>query len=325
MSTGESMMTDIYIIQDAALRVTRLTLVSTMSLPVPGSNQAYCDVSALEAGILELRHDMFISNPKPDATSLSPSLSFLLTHSNKPNTRFLFDLGIRRDWENLSPECINRIKEWFPLQVPQDVTESLAKGGISPSDITTICLSHLHWDHIGNTNLFPNATFHIGADGVALLQNAYPDDPKAVFSSDAVPSDRIAPLTPSEWSPLGPFPHALDFYKDGSLYIIDAPGHLPGHLNILARTSADGAWIYLAADSAHHWNLITGESDIAVGFMGHQHACAHTDKVVAEETIKRIKEVYKIPRVKVVLAHDVPWYEENKGGPVFWPGKIASL
>lgn len=59
--------------------------------------------------------------------------------------------------------------------------------------------------------------------------------------------------------------------------------------------------------------------------MGHPHACAHTDKVVAEETIKRIKEVYKIPRVKVVLAHDVPWYEENKGGPVFWPGKIASL
>jgi glyoxylase-like metal-dependent hydrolase (beta-lactamase superfamily II) len=309
------------------LVLTKLTRMSAfdMILPPPTQTQAYCDVSALESGLLELPLVMFTtSTTDPNVISIAPSLSFLLQHSTS-NKKFVFDLGIRRDWENYPPKTVERIKNFFKLHVPEDVVESLAKGGTSPSDISIVCLSHCHFDHVGDTTPFTSSTFVVGAEATSLFNPGYPADPKSNFASDLLPPSRTKFLSPDSWQPLGPFPHALDFYGDGSLYIVNAPGHLSGHINVLARTSADGAWIYLAADSAHHWDLITGKGDIAVGHPGHFHSCAHQDKEGAEEHIRRIRALCELPRVRVLLAHDVPWYESNKGGPAFWPGKIESL
>ena len=47
------------------------------------------------------------------------------------------------------------------------------------------------------------------------------------------------------------------------LYVVDAgDGHVAGHINVLARTSEDGGWIYLAGDSAHDRRLLTGPLNI---------------------------------------------------------------
>ena len=37
----------------------------------------------------------------------------------------------------------------------------LAKIGLAPADIETVILNHLHFDHAGNLDQFPNATFHV--------------------------------------------------------------------------------------------------------------------------------------------------------------------
>jgi len=66
---------------------------------------------------------------------------------------------------------------------------------------------------------------------------------------------------------------------------------------------------------------LQGGAEVAVV----QGRCAHHDKNIAEEHIARVKILSEIPRVRVLLAHDKPWYEENKEGPAFWPGKLASL
>ncbi|KAG5637080.1 hypothetical protein H0H81_005812 [Sphagnurus paluster] len=294
-----------------------------MSLPPPITNQAYCNVSALESGTIRLHFSQFTTSASPDDVLFVPSLSFLLQHSSK-ESKFIFDLGIRKDWENLPPLTIEQIKQNFHVSIPQDVVESLTKGGTLPSDIHTICLSHLHFDHIGDMDLFPESTFLVGADSKHLKSAPSPENPLAL-ALNHLPPERTRYLDTSQCPPLGPFPHALDFYEDGSLYIVDAAGHLPGHINVLARTSADGAWVYLASDSAHHWDLITGKGSIVVtegtGFA----RCAHADKEAAERHNLRIRQLGEIPRVRVLLAHDGPWYEGNKDGPAFWPGKIPSM
>jgi hypothetical protein len=48
---------------------------------------------------------------------------------------------------------------------------------------------------------------------------------------------------------IGPFP-ATDFYGDGSPYILDTPGHWPGHICTLARTTSD-TFVYLGGDMCH--------------------------------------------------------------------------
>jgi glyoxylase-like metal-dependent hydrolase (beta-lactamase superfamily II) len=300
--------------------------MTSQPLPAPCEGQPYFDVSVLEAGLIDLKDEMFITNAEPGKVTRAPSLSFLLTHS-LTGKKVVFDLGIRKDWENYPPVIVKWIKEVYPVDVKQDVVESLSKGGISPDDVDFVCLSHLHWDHSGDTQLFKHSTFIVGGRCQALLEpsKAYPHDPEGRFPHHLLPPGRTLFLDPASGHSIGPFPHALNFFNDGSLYLVDAPGHLPGHMNALVRTSEDGAWIYLAGDSAHHWKLITLEAQVAVGHPGHLSICAHDDKEAAEEHILRINKLWKTPRVRVMLAHDEPWYVENKGGDAFWPGKLPSL
>lgn len=118
----------------------------------------------------------------------------------------------------------------------------------------------------------------------------------------------------------------MDFFGDGSMYIIDAPGHVDGHINILARTSGDGAWILLGGDSAHHPDLITGKMEVAYRVdLDGAVTCVHDYKEVAEETIQRMRLLLEVPRVQVLVAHDSVWYGENKGKEVFLPHTIPPL
>ena len=104
-------------------------------------------------------------------------------------------------------------------------------------------------------------------------------------------------------------------------------GHVAGHINVLARTSANGSWILLGGDSAHDWRIVTGEKAFAcvVDGTGHVRCIMHSDKDVAEENLARVRALLQVPKVQVLLAHDVPWYEANKGGPAFLPGVIPAL
>ncbi|OCH91660.1 Metallo-hydrolase/oxidoreductase [Obba rivulosa] len=295
-----------------------------MSLPPPSENQAYCDASALVGGHVQIPLRWVLDNARDDEVNNLPGLSFLLRHTTNGDT-FIVDLGIRRDWDTALPTpLIDRIKHMgFVVDVPQDVPTSLRKGGVDPhAAIRHVLLTHVHFDHFGDTAPFTHATFLVGSEAQQLVTPGWPADPHSAFPGDLLPPGRTKYLSREGLKPIGPFPHALDFYGDGSLYIVDAPGHLPGHINVLVRTSPDGGWLYLAGDSAHDHRLIDGEAQIAVTDM---FGCAHQDKEVAAEHIARIRALKANSRVRVLIAHDAPWYWPNRGGPAFLPGKLESL
>lgn len=259
-------------------------------------------------------------------------MAFILQHSVS-GQKFILDLGIRKDAETALPPASVAFMKDFPVQVKQDVVDSLAIGGTKPEDIEHICLTHCHFDHIGDTRPFTNAQFVVGGETTQLFQPGFPSDPNSPYASDLLPEGRTLYISPGEgvdahkWTSLGPFPQAYDYFGDGSLYIVDAAGHLPGHVNVLARTSSNGGWIYLAGDSAHDWRLIRGESDIAAHKDEHGHVtmCMHLDIEKAKLTIERIAKLLKYPRVRVVIAHDLDFWEANADRAAFWPGKIPSF
>ena len=46
---------------------------------------------------------------------------------------------------------------------------------------------------------------------------------------------------------------AFDYFQDGSLYLLDSPGHCIGHLCALVRTTTDpSTFVFLGGDAAHH-------------------------------------------------------------------------
>jgi len=63
----------------------------------------------------------------------------------------LFDSGFHRD-------------RWFELWTIKDYLrpdEALRLAGVQPEEVTDVIISHVHWDHMGGIDLFPNATVWI--------------------------------------------------------------------------------------------------------------------------------------------------------------------
>ncbi|HEV2335888.1 MAG TPA: MBL fold metallo-hydrolase [Stellaceae bacterium] len=49
--------------------------------------------------------------------------------------------------------------------------------GVDPAAVGDVIISHMHYDHAGNNDLFPNATFHLqepGLDGIAVRLDVPP-------------------------------------------------------------------------------------------------------------------------------------------------------
>ncbi|RDX48030.1 Metallo-hydrolase/oxidoreductase [Lentinus brumalis] len=299
-----------------------------MSLPPPAKDQAYCDVSAFDAGSINMLLGQLVDVAMEGEMTDVPVLSFLLRHSRTGDI-LLFDLGVRPDVENYSAGARELTRLMDMTLQGRDIPAALEKGGVSRADVKRVVLSHIHFDHTGSPRAFPNATFILGNDALKIIAEKGPEYKHTLYSVD-VPFERTVFVNPElaipatldrkeAWAPLGPLPRALDLYGDGSLYIVDAPGHVPGHVNIMARTSADGGWVYLGGDSAHDWRLLTGEAGIG------RHpvwGCIHKDRAKAEETIEHMRTLAATPRVRVLLAHDRPFVKDGKG---YWPDKIASL
>ncbi len=95
--------------------------------------------------------------------------------------RLLFETGIGAFFEPKLRERYGVVEEEHVLLA------SLAKHGLSPSDIDVVVLSHLHFDHAGGLLsryqpgvaphlVFDRATFVVGEDAFARSQNPHPRD-----------------------------------------------------------------------------------------------------------------------------------------------------
>jgi glyoxylase-like metal-dependent hydrolase (beta-lactamase superfamily II) len=208
---------------------------------------------------------------------------------------------------------------------------------------SSLQLTITQWDHVGTPEDFTSSQFVVGSGTIHLLENgAPPHYPVEIFDPDLLPRDRTKELPPTSststtanasqtthtWSSLATFPNAIDFFGDGSLYVIDTPGHLFGHVNLLARLGPN-KWAYLGGDCCHDYRILTGEKDVALYDDGHGALrSVHVDTDAAKESIKRIKPLMPggelladgVNQVEVIVAHDGGWRDRNKAR--FFPGTL---
>ncbi|KIW88410.1 uncharacterized protein Z519_10979 [Cladophialophora bantiana CBS 173.52] len=182
-----------------------------------------------------------------------PSYCFLIEHGPL-GRKILFDLGTRKDWENLAPNIVNIIKDHkWGLTVEKNVSEILTGEGVDLKSIEAIIWSHWHYDHTGDPSTFPSSTKLIVGPGFKdALTPGYPvNQTSQVLETDWQGRELVeVDFSASGDLTVGGF-KALDYFGDGSFYIVDAPGHAIGHVCGLARVTPD-SFIFMGGDACHH-------------------------------------------------------------------------
>lgn len=123
----------------------------------------------------------------------------------------------------------------------QDIVEGLARLGVTPADITIVVLTHLHYDHVGNNHLFPNARFIVQKDEIELALQPpkfcmfyYPEFAYKITSIE----DRIDAIEG-------------DYQVDENVRLLRIGGHTPGCQSVLVDT--DEGVVCLTSDVMYNY------------------------------------------------------------------------
>jgi len=169
----------------------------------------------------------------------------------------LFDLGVRHDWQKLPSYPKFRRLAWG-ITVRKDVARVLKEADFDVDNgaISSIVLSHHHWDHTGDPSTFPTSTeLVVGPGFQAAHLPGYPENLEATLLKSDYEGRNVREIDFSEDDKsfkIGRF-RAHDYFGDGSFYLLDTPGHSIGHMCGLARTTVSPAtFIFMAGDASHH-------------------------------------------------------------------------
>lgn len=159
---------------------------------------------------------------------------FLIDH---PRGQLLWDAGID---DRLGPEPITVFGGAFELSVTNPLLPQLEAIGVAPDEIDYLALSHFHDDHTGNANFFGAATLLIQRPEHAAAFGPTPElygfDAKTYASLDAAKAVVLD--------------GAHDVFGDGTVRILPAPGHSPGHQVLFVDLKHTGP-IVLSGDLYH--------------------------------------------------------------------------
>lgn len=164
---------------------------------------------------------------------------YLIRH---PSGDLIWDLGF--------PDAVAEMPEGIRIEalnaqvtMPVTLASQLAQLNLTPADIEFISISHGHGDHVGNAALFaPTATWIVDAEERAHIL-------RPESRQDAQYWGMVAPLENARTIQIeGDARH--DVFGDGSVTIIQTPGHTPGHAILLVRTANSGN-VLLTGDMFH--------------------------------------------------------------------------
>jgi N-acyl homoserine lactone hydrolase len=142
-------------------------------------------------------------------------------------------------WDTGNPAAAGGKVE--PTAPKSSLVEQLAQLHLKPEQITFVGISHYHGDHVGQVASFPQATLLIGKGDWEVL-------------NQPTPSAGVNPANFAHWISGGgkvePLTGDKDVFGDGSVIMLNTPGHTPGHHSLLVKLKDKGN-VLITGDLAH--------------------------------------------------------------------------
>jgi glyoxylase-like metal-dependent hydrolase (beta-lactamase superfamily II) len=141
--------------------------------------------------------------------------------------RVVWDLGLRPEFKKESYVFLFKL---FNSVCRANVPQLLEEGaGIDPHSINAAVISHMHFDHLGDISAFPSSTeLILGPKATTNIKEQADllDVDEADLRARKV---RVLSKETDTWTNVGPF-EAIDYFKDGSFFILSSPGVGPFQL-----------------------------------------------------------------------------------------------
>ena len=178
------------------------------------------------------------------------------------------------------------------------IVDQLAQINVKPEQIKYVGISHYHADHTGQVGSFPAATILIGKG-----------DWEGITAPKPYVGANVAPFT--HWingnGKLEALPGDKDVFDDGTVVIVNTPGHTPGHHSLLVKLAGAGN-VLITGDLAHFQ-----ENYVMNGVPGFNY---HRGDTLA--SLDRFKTAVANLKATVIIQHDVRDVDKLPA----WPGFV---
>lgn len=182
--------------------------------------------------------------------------------------------------------------EYGPETHPKAQLES---AGYAPEEVDYVVMTHLHSDHAGHIDTFPDAEFLVQKRELRYAN--WPVPVQDVFylegDFDVLRSDDYD-ITPLEGS--------YDVFGDGAIRTMPTPGHTPGQQSVVVELPSGTA--VLGGDIAHKQD----------GYDREHLASFNWDLQTSIETLRNVKAFVRENDADVYLTHDNEHIEAFAGG-----------
>lgn len=205
---------------------------------------------------------------------------FLIVH---PKGILLWDTGLPDSLIN-KPQTVDvyHLTKFVSLQ------GSLKKINIKPSNIKYVSVSHSHFDHMGNLKQFTRSTW--------ILQKAELKYAQTHPNPFVIDASKL-----NTWKTVHKIMISGDYdvFGDGTVRILNTPGHTPGHQSLELRLPRAGV-IILSGDQFHQRS----------SFEPLQVPVFNTNRADTMASADRIKQLLKNTNGRLVVQHDAHDFEK---------------
>ena len=133
------------------------------------------------------------------------------------------------------------LKRIFRFHVgPEDALDKQLEAiNLAPADVSKVIVSHLHFDHIGGIAHVPQADLLVSKDEWRRLNAPDPERDWFLREHIELPGAKWQPIefVPTDDPLLAAFGVCYDCMGDGSMILLPTPGHTPGSMSMLVRSS----------------------------------------------------------------------------------------